>query len=271
LFVFMLPAVCLGQPGLIGTPVPAAREATAGTGTDGADPQAILPTALIVFPHLAIGGPWKTILVLVNYGDSSVKGILKVFSSSGNAMTVSLSDGSRVFRNSRFEFSLAARQSLFLETVELPAATQTGYATLDTVGPNLTGYAIFRASLPGRPDLEAVVPGDSSFIKGTLIFDNTRDFVTSVAIASANLNSLSDTGELIAEVHSFDGTLLATYRRTVRRGEHFAFETNREWPATANRRGTIKLTINGLMGCGSLALLFNPSGAVTSAPLIGEY
>ncbi len=104
----------------------------------------------------------------------------------------------------------------------------------------MTGYGIFRAVLPSRPNLEAVVPlewGVSD--EAILAYDNTAGFVTSVALANRWLFLPCD---LMAEVFDENGRLLATYRRMLPDGTHTAFETPREWPATAGRRGIVRIS-----------------------------
>jgi hypothetical protein len=141
-----------------------------------------------------------------------------------------------------------------------------GYAALDVNSGKLTGYAVFRAIVPGMPNLEAVAPLEWGLTDSALIaFDNTAGFVTSVALV--NPWPFFDC-DLVADVFDESGNLLASYRRRMFGQTHTAFETFREWPATAGRRGSVRLLQAGGLGVAGLALLFNPSGSITSAPFV---
>lgn len=228
----------------------------------------MLPTIGGVLAHVAAGGPWRTLLVLTN-ADPAVTGkaSLSFYGSDGRPLRVALSDGRKTVEASAFEITLAPRNSFFLETVNLPATTLVGYADLKNEAGRITGYGIFRAVLPSRPDLEAVVPLEWGVSDEVIIaYDNTGGFVTSVALANRWFYLPCD---LLAEVYDEDGLLLATYRRTLAGGTHTAFETPREWPATAGGRGIVRLSRVGSEGnFAALALLFNPSGSLTTAPVI---
>ncbi len=155
---------------------------------------------------------------------------------------------------------------MFLEPAALPGTVYTGFAELEVQSGQMTGYAVFRAVLPDRPNLEAVVPLEWGVTETALIaYDNTRGFVTSVAVAN-RWEFLPC--ELVADVYDEDGNVLNSYRRVLSGLSHTAFETFREWPATAGRRGVVRLYNTGSVGgFAALALLFNPTGSVTTAPV----
>lgn len=227
---------------------------------------ALMPTLGGVLAHIAHGGPWRTLLTLINPGTSeTARAVLSIYTTSGTPLPLTLTDGRKVVSASKFEIVLRPRAVMFLEPVGLPANVLTGFAILETETGSITGYAVFRAVVPGRPDMEAVVPLDWGVGENTWIaFDNTRGFVTSVAIANRWLYFPC---ELTADVYDEDGLLLASYRRVLPGMSQQAFETFREWPATAGRRGVVRLTkTNVLGGFSALALLFNPTGSVTTAP-----
>jgi hypothetical protein len=227
---------------------------------------ALMPSSGGFLAHVAVGGPWRTLITLMNPGISATgKAVLKFYSSTGAPLTVTLADGRKSVTSSAFEITLPPRNSLFLETINLPAAVQTGYAQLDVSSGNIAGYGVFRAVVAGLPNLEAVVPLEWGITDQAMIaYDNTRGFVTSVAIANPWGFFPS---ELVADVYDEDGLLLATYRRVLPGQSQVAFETYREWPATAGRRGVVRLSQIGGLGYAALALLFNPTGSVTTAPV----
>mgnify|MGYP005838224719 CR=1 FL=1 len=228
--------------------------------------EALMPTSGGVLAHIAHGGPWRTLLTLINPGTSeTARAVLAVYTTTGSPLVLTLTNGRKVVTTSRFEIVLPPRAVMFLEPLGLPPNVLTGFAILETEAGSITGYAVFRAVVPGRPDMEAVVPLDWGVGENTWIaFDNTRGFVTSVAIANRWLYFPC---ELTADVYDEDGLLLASYRRVLPGMSQRAFETFREWPATAGRRGVVRLTnANPVGGFAALALLFNPTGSVTTAP-----
>ena len=227
---------------------------------------ALMPSSGGFLAHVAVGGPWRTLITLMNPKVSDTgKAALKFYTSTGAPLTVTLTNGRKTVTSSAFEVTLPARNSMFLETINLPATVQTGYAYLDLDSGSITGYGVFRAVVAGLPNLEAVVPLEWGITDQAMIaYDNTRGFVTSVAIANPWGFFPS---ELVADVYDEDGLLPATYRRVLPGQSQVAFETFREWPATAGRRGVVRLSQIGGLGYAALALLFNPTGSVTTAPV----
>jgi hypothetical protein len=222
------------------------------------------------FPHVAFGGPWKTVFALINPETTwPAKGTLEFYASNGDPLTVTLADKSGTRTGTRFPLDVGPRQTVFLETVSSHSDVRVGFGNLKVDSGKLIGNAIFRATIPGRPDLEAVVPLETNaMLRAVFPFDNTNGFVTSVAIA--NSHPYGADCNLVVTIYNETGDVLGVYRKTLKRHNHIAFETNTEWPASANQRGSINITIEGFSTAfTALALLFNPSGAVTSA-LVGH-
>ena len=134
----------------------------------------------------------------------------------------------------------------------------------------VVAFGIFRASIPGRPDFEALVPSERSHMnKFVMPFDNRAGFTTSVALMNgSSLNS----SEIQVEILNDKGIVVATYRERLQQLQHVAFETPVRWPATAGIMGSIRLTgISMRDTFAGLALLFNPTGSVTTAPFVEVY
>lgn len=223
-----------------------------------------MPTSGGVFAHIAHGGPWRTLLTLINPSTSkTARAVLATYNTKGSPLSLTLSNGRKVVTTSQFEIELPPKAVMFLEPQDLPPDIVTGFAVIRAETGKVTGYAVFRAVVPGRPDMEAVVPLDySSNDNAWIAFDNTRGFVTSVAIANSWKYSPC---ELIVDVYNEDGQLQASYRDELPEMSQLSFETPQKWPATAGRRGVVRLTaVNGWFT--ALALLFNPTGSVTTAP-----
>jgi hypothetical protein len=72
------------------------------------------------------------------------------------------------------------------EIVEAPntGPLSQGYATF-TLPPGVSGYGVFRQTVPGTPDQEAVVPfATANATSSTLVWDDTN-YITAVAIVNA--------------------------------------------------------------------------------------
>lgn len=74
---------------------------------------------------------------------------------------------------------------MFLETVSLPQETQVGCAEPRVETGTVTGHGIFRAVLPSRPNLAAVIPLERGVCdEAVLVSSNTESFVTPAAMAN---------------------------------------------------------------------------------------
>jgi len=218
-----------------------------------------------VFPHVAAGGTWKTRLAIFNPRKTgTAEGELAFYASNGQPLTLDLLQDGRIVTGAVFRLQVGPRQTAFLEAVSRTGELKVGFAHLTVWEGALLGNAIFRESLPDRPDREAVVPLETNAMRNALFpFDNTNGFVTSVAIV--NPASYGDCN-LVIEVYDERGEVLGVYRKTLKRLTHTAFESNREWPASSGQKGHIRIEIEGFSTAFSaLALLFNPTGSVTSA------
>lgn len=222
-------------------------------------------------PHLAIGGAWKTILVATNVSSSLAKVEMDVYDPSGNRMVIPLrrADSGQVTTGDSFTLTLAEGASMTL-IAEGGAITKTGWIWYDYVSkytdPNYGGYVaiqeVFRASIPGRPDLEAVVLPDWALDKKIIApFDNTSGFRTAIALANANPY---DRQSLIITIRDESGAVVNTRYENLQIGEQRAFQTDEVWLETQGRRGTITIMTNEYR-LASLSLIFNPSGAMTTS------
>jgi len=238
----------------------------------------IAPSMAGVLPHVAIGGPWKTFLQVMNAEESASNQIrLNFFTSAGTPLVVGLSGNiaNSGQYGSSWNITVVPRGILFLEVLPISGSViQTGWIKLisdEQKGEmKMAASAIFRAVVPGRPDMEAVVPLEDNTMDRTLVaFDNTNGFTTSMALVNPWDYKSCD---LIVDVISSDGTLLGTYRETLSPSHHIAFETNSRWPVSAGEKGTLRIrgaTPGSIYS--ALAILFNPSGSITTAPVYQIY
>jgi hypothetical protein len=170
--------------------------------TGAANPQGIEQ----VLPQFAFGGGWYTALYFTNSNATPVSFTVNFISDAGTTMTVPNVNG---------QVTLAPGATTILEALNQGPLTQ-GYATA-VLPAGVTGYGVYRQSVPGRFDQEALVNFRSAQSSlSTLIYDDTN-FTTSVAIVNTsgspvtvNINAHDSNGNAIG-ASSFS---LAAYGKT---------------------------------------------------------
>ena len=136
-----------------------------------------------LLPQFAFGGGWYSALYFTNTGTSAVSFPVNFIGDDGNPLVVPPLGGNSVILN------LSPRGTAVIEAPNTGPLTQ-GYVSITLPG-GVAAYGVFRQSVAGRSDQEAVVPlSASSSTTNTLIFDDTA-FVTGVAIV--NLSAVTNT------------------------------------------------------------------------------
>jgi hypothetical protein len=140
-------------------------------------------TATRILPQLAFGGGWYTAIYFTNLSSVPVSFIVNFIGNDGNPLTISAVSGSSTTVN------LAARGTAMIEIPNVGSLVQ-GYVSA-ALPAGVTGYGVFRQSVPGVADQEAVVPlSGTTATTSTLEFDDTK-YVTGIAVV--NLTSASTT------------------------------------------------------------------------------
>ena len=207
-----------------------------------------------ILPQLAFGGSWYTALYFTNTNTAPVSFTASFTGNDGNPLTIPALGGSSVTLN------LAARGTALIEAPNTGPLVQ-GYVTA-ALPAGVTGYGIFRQSIPGVPDQEAVVPlSGSTAATCTLVFDDTK-YVTAVAVV--NLASLNNT--ITATARDNQGNTLGA--GTIQLAPHAKTALAlRDIPGLASVAGAIG-SVDFTAGIGNIAALglrFNGS-AFTSIP-----
>jgi hypothetical protein len=152
----------------------------------------------LILPQLAFGGGWYTALYFTSTNTVAVSFTVSFAGDDGNPVTMPPLDGSSVTVN------LAARGTALIEMPNVGPLVQ-GYVRA-TLPAGVTGYGVFRQSVPGVPDQEAVVPlSGTTATTSTLLFDDTR-YTTAVAVV--NLASVNNT--ITATARDNNGNILGT-------------------------------------------------------------
>lgn len=226
--------------------------------------------------HLAMGGTWETVLNVINLNETTPsKTEIQFFDPSGKRMEVSFRQAgtNNVATGTVILVTLPPRGTMDLVSVQ-SNNLRVGWAKFDhvskytdtTFGGESTVQLVFRETVPNAPQKEAVVLPDWSLDKKIVTqYNNTNGFVSSIALC--NSSSYSDLS-LIITISDENGNILVTKYETLKIGNQIAFETTNRWPETRNRKGTIIVTSSNY-GLGSLVLLFNPTGSLTSSQFYG--
>lgn len=224
--------------------------------------------ATLVIPHIADGGGWKTSIALFNgFSGETVRVSIIFRSGDGLRAAFPINYFGTV---SSLDLEMAAASSLYLETSGTRGDVQVGWVEvtqLNGTGP-VRGFAVFRQTVPGRPDFEAVSLGARTAGSMTFPFDNTAGFATTFAVVN-----LAQSACGIAVITVFDefGNSLSTEPKVVSGNVlgngHSAFVLSDKFPDLANKRGF--LTLRPFLSCASggfaaVGLRFNSSGPFTT-------
>jgi len=155
-------------------------------------------TTTKILPQFVFGGGWFSALYFTNTGSTPVSFPVNFVSDGGIPLIVPALGGSTTSVN------LAPRGTAAVLTTNSGSLSQ-GYASM-SLPAGVVGYGLFDFSATGIPDQEAVVPlSGASATTSTLIWDDTGNFVTAVAIVNpsnvATLVSITlrdTTGAIIA-------------------------------------------------------------------------
>ncbi|HEY4359524.1 MAG TPA: hypothetical protein VGN17_01075 [Bryobacteraceae bacterium] len=135
-----------------------------------------------ILPQFAFGGGWYSAIYFTNTSASAVSFPVNFIGDDGKPLAVPALGGSTVRVN------LAPRGTVVLEAPNVGPLSQ-GYASV-ALPTGVTGYAVFRQSIGGIPDQEAVVQlSGASATTSTLVWDDT---LLTTAVALVNLSSLNN-------------------------------------------------------------------------------
>jgi hypothetical protein len=130
----------------------------------------------LILPQFVFGGGWYSALYFTNTNSSAVSLTLNFTSDTGTPLAVpSLGSAST-------NVSLAANGTAIVEAPNAGALSE-GYVSL-SLPVGVTCYGVFRQSVSGSPDQEAVVPlSSATSTESTLTWDETA-FTTGIAIVN---------------------------------------------------------------------------------------
>lgn len=240
------------------------------------------PTAgppLGTIPHLAVGGPWQTIITVVNTASSPATVYVYFWGDDGSPLNLPIA-GLGVTPG--VQFNLDANGSGIIQTNASGGATLSGWASVYSDSTGINATEVFLNQATGRPNFEASVPlvlqTEPHFI---LPFDETSGYFTGLALVNgAGTNPSAGpvgTAQVFITIRDESGNVLLLTGVVLQPMNHTAFLLADQYPVVVGKRGTIEFELdNGMTGVNgtleALGLRFNPTGPFTSIQpmLIGE-
>lgn len=228
-----------------------------------------------VFPQIVAGGSWTTTITLVNLDVKPSRVTLMFGVSEGGDLFLNFVGVAQPPR-STLSYEIPVNGCVTIQTVDT-GSLQQGYGLLLAASPfgnggKVGGVAVFRQMVPGQPEFEAAVPLSALTEKRFRIpFDNMDGFSTGIALMTFGADSQ---GEVIrtpttvqAEFWDEGGVRLGTGSLALPFVAHRAFSLADQFPALANKRGSIEFRSSKDFMAG-LGLRFGPGGAFTSFPTL---
>ena len=235
----------------------------------------VLATAEIV-PQIAFGtapgGTWKTTVILVNRSLSVGGNVQLDFYDQQGAPRPTPANGVTAATHL---VNLPPGGAARVVVEDDAAALAVGWLRMTPPAQvALSGQAILRQKVAGRPDFETVVPFagapdavqclvpfNPAATSATMLypFDNTAEFASSIALANYGTSSLSITVEAVDE----GGVSMLSTQVQLNAGKHMAFRTDEQFPILVGRKGVLRITAPKY-SLGVQAFLFNAGGAFTT-------
>jgi hypothetical protein len=213
--------------------------------------------AALTLPQFAFGDGWYSAVYFTNASAKEVSFPVNFIGDDGQPLVLPSVGQSSVM------LTLPPQGTSTIEARNTGTLVQ-GYVSV-SLPDGVTGYGVFRSSVPGQIDQEAVVMLAPSAGVSMLIWDDT-EYISSVAVV--NLSSNDGTLNIVAR--DFHGTILGTAAVPLAANRKIAARL-RDVPglaAIAGNRGSAEFSMAG-GNFAMLALRFN-NGAFTSIPTFGR-
>lgn len=191
-----------------------------------------------VIAQLVDGADWKTIITLVNSDSTSGTYTIYFCNDNGEPVNIETTAGTATQLNGQ----LPPYGSRVIETLGKKTALTQGWALVDTSN-KITGNAIFRQSVPGRPQYEASLP-IMSVLEGNqylLPFDNISAS-TGIAIVNPAMSEIT----VFVGFRTETGAQTSLTSFTVPSRAHMAFVLADKFPVSANKRGVVELSTSSI-------------------------
>jgi protocatechuate 3,4-dioxygenase beta subunit len=203
-------------------------------------------TTAFALPQAAFGGGWYTAIYLANTTNATATATLNVVNANGSPLPITLPGGTP---NATQTLTIPARGSTIVELPNTAGSSLTQGWVEAQLPQGVVGYAVFRQSVTGRPNQEAVVPlSTQTATQVSMVYDDTTGFTTGVALVNPGNTQTT----LTITAYSATGTIIGTGNLTL----------------PARSRTSVSLReISGLAGIGGTRgwVSINSTGGVVSA------
>lgn len=217
----------------------------------------------LIIPQIADGAGWQTTLVLTNTSASATTASLSFFKSTSSGATQSWTP-SFLETSSVQNVALPASNTAFLHTPGTAGALSEGWGQLQA-GSAVVAYAIFTQTVPGRTNQDGTAPAAAASSRVLMPFDNTKGFVTSMAIA----NPTAAAESISVEMQPASGQPSQLPAITLPAYGYMAFALPQQFSATSGQSGLLEFySASGSFSL--IALRFNPTGGFTAAPVYAQ-
>lgn len=220
-----------------------------------------VPAQNQLLSQLADGDSWQTSIVLVNLDTQPAPFTLRFWAPSGAPLGVPITGQPAAV--STLDGTIPAGGTQTITTQGGTTALISGWTELVSTRA-VGGVAVFRQRITGRPDNEAAVTATASGRSFLLPYENTENFVTSMALVNTNATT---TATIAVNLRDESGSIIGNDSIVLAPRGQTAFRLMDRFPLLLNRRGVVEFTTTGTDISG-LGLRFNPSGAFTSLPAL---
>jgi hypothetical protein len=211
--------------------------------------------------QIADGAGWKTTIILANADTVPADFTLQFWSGDGSPLSLSI--GGQGMQQVSGE--IPVNGTMTIKTDGTSANLSQGWGQLTTSN-LMGGTAIFRQSVPGRPDFEAAVPITKPTSQQLIMpYDNTSSFATAFALVNPDP---SNTATINVNVFDPSGNLLNSGVLTLPPQGQQGFVLPTLYPPTANQQGLAVLWNPNGGPLTGLGLRFNPGGSFTSIQMM---
>lgn len=216
-----------------------------------------------VATHVAAGGGWSTLFVLINLGTIPATYTLDFYGDSGSPQQFP-------FKNPKTQQDLGNQSVLtgnipvggevYLKAQDKATTTTTGWALIDPSSTgDIGGMAVFTYDLTGQ---QAIVPiENSSTQKFVIAFDNTGGYATGIALVNPHANAVT----VNVVVRDINGVTLQSGQIQMQPLEHTSFLLSNQYPSLALQAGTAYFSTDSAADAvAGLGILADSAGAYTT-------
>jgi SAM-dependent methyltransferase len=216
-----------------------------------------------VIPHIAAGGSWSTSIYLLNPSIGKLSATVRLWRDDGSPLSIPLATRSGAQQTASLQEIIPPCGSLEITTKIDTGPHETGWAEVLSSS-WVTGYVVYRYTSPNGVRAEHALsffPGERSIL---LVFDNTGNTETGVAITN-----LSETPAVIAStLWSEEGDPIASQQLHLRALGHMSFLLREQFPTAAAHRGVLILRSQEKATIAGLSLAFPSAGGFRPLPVL---